>query len=222
MHIHGTADSTIPFAGDTLYPSIDSTIAYFVRRNACPATPTVTALPDIDTTDGCTVTKSYYGLCYDSIEVVLYTVINGGHTWPGSFPYPDLGNTNQDFNASAEIWKFLRKWRLNTNSVVIKIEEGRTRNTECVVFPNPSNGNFEVLITSDEHVKSMRFSIYNSLGQLVYAHVQKDHLGQEIKIAVDLSSRSNGIYLLKFSGETAEQSGVNYGSTMFFRKIIVQ
>jgi poly(3-hydroxybutyrate) depolymerase len=40
-------------------------------------------------------------------QVVSWTVIGGGHTWPGSEPYPGLEQaTSREFDAAAEICRF--------------------------------------------------------------------------------------------------------------------
>ncbi|MBL4657532.1 MAG: T9SS type A sorting domain-containing protein, partial [Flavobacteriales bacterium] len=170
-------------------------------------------LPDIDTTDGSTVTKSYYGPCYDSVEVVLYSIDNGGHTWPGAFPFQQLGNTNQDFNASAEIWKFFSKYQLNTNSVVINIEETTIMEIRGVTFPNPSNGLFEISLEANEKVQPTDLWIYNSLGQLVYEHSLKEPEGSELKIQVDLTCQTSGIYLISVSTSSV---------SLFSQRIIIR
>ena len=41
----------------------------------------------------------------------LFKVIGGGHTWPGS--NFSIGVTNQDINASIEIWKFFSRYDIN-------------------------------------------------------------------------------------------------------------
>lgn len=195
MHIHGSADSTIPFAGDVFYPSVDTTIAYFVQRNACLATPLTTTFPDIDTSDSSTVVKSYYGLCYDSIEVILYTILNGGHTWPGTFPFPALGHTNQDINASVEIWNFLKKYKLNTNTVVVGKEAYTGRNTELSIFPNPSTGLLHLQMSLPEQ-ETVKLSVFNILGQEIYASQSVHHAGS-YQSNIDLQNYPAGLYLLQ-------------------------
>jgi polyhydroxybutyrate depolymerase len=37
---------------------------------------------------------------------VLYSIIGGGHTWPGAIPLPKFGLTTTQINASATIWAF--------------------------------------------------------------------------------------------------------------------
>ncbi|MBN4051574.1 hypothetical protein JYU16_02045, partial [bacterium AH-315-M05] len=38
LHIHGTADPTIPYLGDSLISSVDDLIQFWVRKNNCPVT----------------------------------------------------------------------------------------------------------------------------------------------------------------------------------------
>jgi polyhydroxybutyrate depolymerase len=37
---------------------------------------------------------------------VLYSIIGGGHTWPGAIPIPRLGLTTKQIDASSAIWDF--------------------------------------------------------------------------------------------------------------------
>jgi polyhydroxybutyrate depolymerase len=36
----------------------------------------------------------------------LYSIIGGGHTWPGSIPIATFGMTTNQINASDTIWAF--------------------------------------------------------------------------------------------------------------------
>jgi len=74
--------------------------------------PTITQLPDKDPSDGTKVRKEIYGGCRDGVEVVLYAIEGGGHTWPGGLQYlPEsiIGRTSRDFNASEVIWQFFEE-----------------------------------------------------------------------------------------------------------------
>lgn len=102
---HGTADPTVPYIG------VATTTNNWINYNGCPLEPVVTDLPDIVPEDNSTVTLSYYGLCSDSSQVLLYTINNGEHTWPGAII--NIGVTNQDIKASNEIWKFFIKYNIN-------------------------------------------------------------------------------------------------------------
>ena len=118
LHIHGTADPYAPIKGLTGFCSVDQTLSYWINFNDCVQTDTTT-LPDLDQTDGCTVEKITYTDCSDNSNVVYYKVINGGHTWPGAGRLNlAFGNTNQDINASVEIWNFFKNYKLVVPPVV--------------------------------------------------------------------------------------------------------
>ena len=51
------------------------------------------------------VDKISYTNCTNNSDVIYYKVIDGGHTWPGARP-TTFENTNNDINASVEIWEF--------------------------------------------------------------------------------------------------------------------
>ncbi len=126
MQMHGTADAIVP------YYTVASTIEHWVNYNNCPATPVITDLPDTDTTDQCTVTVSYYGLCDDSTEVILYTINGGEHTWPGATIL--IGVTNYDIDGSTEIWNFFKKYSLNAP---VFISEIASQSYNVNFYPNP-------------------------------------------------------------------------------------
>jgi polyhydroxybutyrate depolymerase len=63
--------------------------------------------------------KTQWGPCKNNTEVVLWTLENGGHTWPGGrampsetrgvFGAPGVGPINQDISASNEMWQFFKR-----------------------------------------------------------------------------------------------------------------
>lgn len=92
--------------GSTL--SVPDTVMYWVTRNNCLGTPTVTWLPDIYD-DGTTVWKEVYSHGEEHTEVVLYAIEGGGHTWPGGPQYASkriIGRTCYDIDATEVIWQF--------------------------------------------------------------------------------------------------------------------
>jgi polyhydroxybutyrate depolymerase len=61
--------------------------------------------------------ETRYTACADGTEVVLWTLDDGGHTWPGGERVPaevrlGVGEVNHDISASEEIWKFFQRHRL--------------------------------------------------------------------------------------------------------------
>ncbi len=101
---HGVVDPVVPYAGDAAidFPAIQTWAADWAARDQCDPTPQTVA-----ETVGA-VTGVRYSGCADDAEVVLYSIADGGHTWPGGFPIPPLfvGKTTQDIDASATMWAF--------------------------------------------------------------------------------------------------------------------
>jgi len=92
--------------------SVADTVKFWVGKDQCSPSPTITQLPDKDPSDDTTVRKEVYGGCENGAEVVLYAVEGGGHTWPGGLQYlPEsiIGRTSRDFNASEVIWQFFKE-----------------------------------------------------------------------------------------------------------------
>lgn len=142
MEIHGDEDAIVDYFGSMVtyaginlnIVAIDTLIKKWGIQNGCTGSPTETAIPDINTADGCTATRYAYD-CSAGTSVVLYKITGGGHTWPGSFPISMNGRTNLDFNATIEIWKFLRQYK-NPNSV-IGISNNNAEKLQPHIYPNP-------------------------------------------------------------------------------------
>ncbi|MEO6712867.1 MAG: PHB depolymerase family esterase [Mycobacteriales bacterium] len=105
MAFRGTADKIVPYAGGRVAccgnPVVEATetdIASWADHNGCDPKPTVTQ-------HGAVKTSAYTG-CDGPGDVVLHSVIGGGHTWPGAFGLPGLGVTTRDIVASEAIWEF--------------------------------------------------------------------------------------------------------------------
>ena len=117
--MNGTDDPLVPYGGGYVHffrkqmgevVSTDETIAFWVKRNRCKAVPVVTDLPDRDKDDQSKVIVATYVDASGKAEVVLYAVIGGGHTLPGS-EIPNrprlLGQKNNDIDGAEVIWEFL-------------------------------------------------------------------------------------------------------------------
>ncbi len=95
---HGTADKILPYEGKgrILLPVREWAAAWAVR-NGCDPTPAVTYQQG-------DVVGETWGNCRDGADVVLYTIRDKGHSWPGSDMPPEI--TTQDVNATDVIWEF--------------------------------------------------------------------------------------------------------------------
>ncbi len=110
---HGTADRIVPYDGGRSwvsprsFPSVSTWAANWARRNRCAAKP-------VDSVVAADVTRVEYTNCADDAAVVLYTVREGGHTWPGGKPLPEwfVGTTSRSIDATSQMWAFFREHRL--------------------------------------------------------------------------------------------------------------
>jgi len=162
MQIHGTADPTVPYLGNPQgFVGVVDLVEYWADFNNCNPTPTQTAVPNTDLTDGCTADHFVYSGGDAGSTVEFYRINAGGHTWPGSNPFFAIGVTNQDFSASNEIWRFFRQYSLSGS---VGVEENAARASEFVVFPNPSNGNVSLQFKNAE---TRTVQVHNATGKLI-------------------------------------------------------
>ena len=106
MEIHGTADLTVPFN------DIVNGIEYWRDYNNCNITADTTLIQDSDLSDLSTVEHIIYNNGFHGVTTELFKIHNGGHTWPGS-GISTSGVTNNDINASVEIWMFFSRYDIN-------------------------------------------------------------------------------------------------------------
>ena len=109
IHIHGQADTKVPFDGGPGDgravidgPSVPSVVAAWRKTDHCPAPSTVVS--------GLLTTTT--ARCPDGRSVELIAIAGAGHQWPGSAPHPLrellLGTDppSTALNATATIWTF--------------------------------------------------------------------------------------------------------------------
>jgi polyhydroxybutyrate depolymerase len=108
---HGIEDTHIPYYGgkgkeavsDYNHPSIQKTLSFWLSKNNLSSKPTKTGY----------IGKAkfeQYGSDNNPGQIILWTLEDGGHNWPGSNPTSKgkLGNINQDISASEKIWEFFK------------------------------------------------------------------------------------------------------------------
>lgn len=145
MQIHGTSDGTVPYGGGAGWTEpISSLIDYWADYNNCDLAAVIENVPDSNTGDGSTVEKFTYLNGDNCTEVIHYKVANGGHTWPGTIF--NTAGTNQDMDASIEIWNFLSQYDINGligNCSTAELEDEESLNT-LTVYPNPATNNIQI------------------------------------------------------------------------------
>jgi polyhydroxybutyrate depolymerase len=102
LAFHGTSDPLVPYRGGTLGrqlrslsapQSVPGAAAMWARRDRC-GKPTTKPI-------GSEVTLTSYGRCTAGTAVQLYSVLGGGHTWPGAqFDLPMYGFTTHEISAT--------------------------------------------------------------------------------------------------------------------------
>ncbi|MDO8898307.1 MAG: PHB depolymerase family esterase [Bacteroidales bacterium] len=182
MQIHGTADGTVPYAGDVFFAPVQSLLDFWVSNNSCSSTPVITQLPDIDVNDGSTAEHYLYEGGQNGTVVEHFKIIGGGHSWPGAAI--NLNVTNMDFSASKEIWRFFSKYTLD--GLINVGEINFPKNAVITAWPNPSNGIVNLKFVD---VREKRIAIYNATGQVV-----GDFISNTIQKEVSLSHK--GLYLI--------------------------
>lgn len=109
MTFHGTRDSRVKYKGQIGYRSAPDTAAFFAHRNGC-GSAARTALPDTQN-DRTTVYYDSYAAdsCSTALPVRFYTIVGGGHTWPGNdYQYGVTGVTTREIDATLVLWDFFK------------------------------------------------------------------------------------------------------------------
>ncbi len=101
LAFHGLDDHVVPYGGGmppAMEPPIEEWAAAWANRDGCGSAPLITT-----PANGVTV-RSWPG-CKQGAEVILYTLANHGHSWPGSAAMPKA-ITSQAVNATDVMWNF--------------------------------------------------------------------------------------------------------------------
>lgn len=104
LAFHGLDDHIIPYSGDTpeaASPPIEVWASAWAERNGCSTSPSVTTPVD-------TVTVQTWSNCINNADVILYTLANHGHSWPGSATGVAYETTSQAVRATDLIWDFFK------------------------------------------------------------------------------------------------------------------
>lgn len=108
---HGMNDSRVPYDGgipaanDTKgaysYLSVNESIAFWVERDQCTDTP----IRNISSSGN--IIYDIYSNGTNGTEVVLYSIVDGGHAWPGGRKGREQGDEpTEDISATDLMWSF--------------------------------------------------------------------------------------------------------------------
>jgi polyhydroxybutyrate depolymerase len=112
---HGLNDQAVPYAGgrslrkrhDRTFVSVSESLAFWVKNNGCMPAPRQQSLYD-----GRVTLESWSGCMADG-GVVLYSLADWDHLWPGKYFTQRLGDQDslRGFDAAQLIWQFFKRHR---------------------------------------------------------------------------------------------------------------
>jgi len=177
IHLHGTADATVPYDSNPL-PSLSlvpQTISFWRNVHGCDAASDSTRIPDI-AADGITVDRLVYNNCDPVGSLELWKLNNADHVY--------LSRPANDFTEGVEVWRFMRQWT-HSNPVAAGLNGLETDIFQ--VYPNPTSGIFSIEAKSAD-----RIAIHNAQGQVVSQMDIQKGLNK-----ADLSNFGSGIFLIR-------------------------
>ena len=194
--IHPTAVLLIPGTSDgsfhsmyngfqPYYLSVNEITTYWANHNNTAINPTVTAVPNSNTSDGSTVEKRIWENGDNCVTVQELKVINGDHDWPGS-------SGNMDINASQEIWKFVSKYDINGLINCGSTDISTSKDLKFEIFPNPTSN---IIYLNNLNKNSSNFQIFSSIGKL-----EMNGPINKTNISLDISNLKPQLYILKIDG----------------------
>lgn len=101
VHLHGTADSVIPYEGNSDWNAAANTINHWVNFNHTTTTPTLST----DESSGTTIEHYTYDQGENAVAVEHYKYIGGEHVW--------FSATYQGQTTAELVWNFLSRYDLN-------------------------------------------------------------------------------------------------------------
>ena len=184
MEIHGTADDVVAYDGNFFFASTPSVVDFWVGKNQCETPATFTSIPDTDLGDACTAEHYLYPNGNSGASVEHFKIIGGAHTWPGS-AFGGAG-TNQDINASEEIWRFFSQYDIHglINTTAVELIPSAQ---QVIVYPNPAT---DMLTVEWNGATSAEYSLTTLLGQPVLLGRLTQGSNQ-----LDLTSLVPGLYV---------------------------
>jgi polyhydroxybutyrate depolymerase len=106
---HGKLDQNVLYDGGTgpktrdgrIDLSVDSSISFWVKANGC------NPLPESEEQAGGNILIERYAGCEDGVEVMLVTIMDGGHAWPGARRGSVIGDApTQEISANEMMLEF--------------------------------------------------------------------------------------------------------------------
>ncbi|MDB5969402.1 MAG: hypothetical protein JWQ90_1852 [Hydrocarboniphaga sp.] len=112
LHFAGTQDLLVPYSHPITMLPAQATFQRWSDIHGCdPASRQDSALaPSVD--DGTSIQLSENWDCSSGGAVRLFTIVGGGHAWPGSAGTLSIGRTTQNLDATEAMWAFFSQFSL--------------------------------------------------------------------------------------------------------------
>ena len=156
------------------------------------------------------------GGTHNAIEVSLATwTANGNTALSGGFSTPFGGGTVTADKLTLGVHYYVCKPHAvfgMKGTITVLDPTGladHSRKEDISVFPNPSNGNFNLQINNSQAAKKMDLGIFTLQGKKVYS---KSDLQQQDIYTIEIPDLPKGVYILKLYGR----------KEIYSRKIVVQ
>jgi polyhydroxybutyrate depolymerase len=195
MHIHGTSDIIVPYLGNATLLGVNALVTHWRTHNGLTSTSSTTSFANTNLSDGSTANLIRYEIG-STYPVHLIRVNGGGHSWPGS-GITVSGNTNMDFDASLEIWKFFSQYSLLTTTNVI--EKEKPTNWINLMGANPVQNELQ---WSTNIEGNYSLTIYNLLGKPL---LNQNFEGSSMA-TVKLADLSAGAYFAVYTSNNKVQT----------------
>jgi polyhydroxybutyrate depolymerase len=105
LHFHGTNDQLNPYEGGygpggvVSFAPVKDTIQFWVKQNGCPV--------QAQAKEAGNIVNERYSPCAQDTAVELYTIVGGGHAWPGGESVSEeIGAPTTEILATPLIWEF--------------------------------------------------------------------------------------------------------------------
>jgi polyhydroxybutyrate depolymerase len=121
LMINGTEDPVHSYKGRSTQPptlSAEDTVKDWAKTASCAGKPRHDTIQP-KSSGGLKTDVDDYTDCSQGSEVVLYSIVDGGHFWPGGeapyLPANRVGKTSDDLDANEVIWKFFAAHAMPAN-----------------------------------------------------------------------------------------------------------
>ena len=120
LYIHGSKDPIVHIDGGVVGPNHGNSISlaqaseFWRKWDETSDKPALEEFPD-RAGDGTTMRRELYAGGKEKTEVLVYTIIGGGHAWPGASQYLPvfiIGKASQNLDATLTIWEFFKRHSL--------------------------------------------------------------------------------------------------------------